>query len=93
MLLMQSPNVWAARPIGQGFSIQNAPPKLEVVAFSKELVEFGQVSWFTWVLAQVSVLHPGNHEVQDGVCPLSLTSIISSHAGDLQAISYWFQDV
>ena len=78
---------------GQEFSIQNTPSQLEVVAFSKELVKFGWVSWFTWALVQGPILHPHNHEAQDRVCPLGLMPIISGHAGNLQSFSYQVQDV
>ena len=52
----------------QDFLIQNTPPQLEVVAFSKELTEPGCVSWFSQALAQGPILHPHNHEAQDRVC-------------------------
>ena len=79
--------------LGQKISIQNAPPQLGVVVFSKELVEFRWVSWFTWALAQGLVLHPHNHKALDSVCPLGLTPIVSSHAGNLLAISHQVQDM
>ena len=71
------------------FSIQNSLPQLEVVGFSKEHAKFGQISWLKWALAQSPILHPHNHEAQDRVWPLGLKPIISSHAGNLWAISYW----
>ena len=63
-----------------------------MVAFLKELPEFGLVSWVKWALAQGPILHPCNHKAQDRVCMLGLMPFISGHSGNLQTIPYWVQD-
>ena len=42
--------------------------------------------------SQGPILHSHDQEAQDRVCPLGLTPIVSSHASNLWAISYWVQD-
>ena len=77
--------------LGQEFSVQNASPQLELIAFSTGTGR----AWAGWLVYTCSVLgsNPCNHEAQDRVCPLGLMTIISSHAGNLRAVSYWVQDM
>ena len=64
-----------------------------MVVFLKELLELRWLSWFEWSLAQGLVLYPHNHEAQDKVSLLSLTSIVHGHAGNLWTLPYGVQDV
>ena len=77
----------------QNFSVQDALPQLEVVAFSQEQPDLRQVSWLVQALAQGTILHPNNHLTQDGVCQLGLLPVFNSHTGDLQTVLYWVQDM
>ena len=93
MWLAGSIEIYSQGFLWQYLSIQDASPQLEVVTFSKELLELRWIDQFKWVLAQGPLLHPHNQKAQDRVCLLILAPIISCHAGDLQTIPYWVQDV
>ena len=78
---------------GQEFSVQNALLQLEVVAFSKELAEFKVV--LLVYMCSGSGSCPASSQSSDSGqgLPFGPDAIVSSHAGDLLAISYWVQDM